>query len=85
MTQWVKTNVAAILTLAGMVVYCLFQWNHFEQAAVQTWKNDAVIQGHLMDTRRHIDFDRDERRWQEMNNWMERMERKVDEIRRDTR
>jgi hypothetical protein len=72
---WVQKNVGTIITLTVLLLGLAAQWANFGQAAERMKAVDQRLYIHETDTERHIDPNRDERRWQELLIRLDRIEK----------
>lgn len=82
MNQWLKSNVATILVIVGLLISLVAQWTLLSQAADLAKSTAAELRVHEQDTRRHIDPDRDALRWQDLLDRLRRIEEALNEKRR---
>lgn len=79
MNEWFRKNLGTVILLLGFLISLVVQWTLLSQAADLTKVTSMELLIHEHDTRRHIDPERDERRWQDL---LERLKNIEDSLRR---
>lgn len=75
MINWLKQNIAVLAVIVALVL----QWGQFQQTTKLAERTADRLQAHELDTDRHIDRTRDERRWEELIRRLDRLESKIDQ------
>lgn len=75
--SWVHKNIGTIVTVLVLLVGLAAQWANFGQAAERAKAVDQRLYIHETDTKRHLDPERDERRWQELLRRLDQIEQKI--------
>lgn len=78
MSKWLKSNAMLIIAIGGLFFTLASQWTSFSQSVELSSAVDQRLRAHEHDTRRHLDFDRDEKRWEDLIRRLDRIERKLD-------
>lgn len=76
---WARRNASLIVTVVTLIVLMSIQWAGFQQTAALARDTDARLRAHEQDTSRHVDTERDERRWADLVKRLDRIEDKIDE------
>ena len=78
MLQWFKVNIVWVLAFATVIISLISQWNSFQFRSAQIDGLKIELEQHERDTSIHIDPRRDDQRWNDLLNRLERIERKLD-------
>ncbi len=72
---WLRSNVGTLITLALLMAAIIVQWANFGSAADLVKAVDQRQRVHELDSRRHVDYDRDNERWNDLMRRLDRIER----------
>lgn len=71
---FIKSNWLLICVFAAVIL----QWGQFQQTSKLAERTADRLQAHELDTDRHVDRPRDERRWDDLIRRLDRLETKLD-------
>ena len=73
-----RFDLGVVITIVLVAAGIIAQWTILEQKTQQIDLLKAEIEAHRLDTRHHVDPERDDQRWMELIRRLERIEDKLD-------
>lgn len=78
MPEWFRNNIATILSIMTIAVLMTIQWANFQATTELARSLDQRFRNHEQDNTRHIDQWRDQQRWADLQQRLDRIEDKLD-------